>query len=110
MLWFCLLNKNIRSACISIVLFCLDCTRNANNSSTFNPQPKVEAQEVEYNSADQHLQIGYENQLNNLKMSLEPNEHRGSKSAPEQTNFNPGFESTAPRRTIRKKQRNKCIK
>ena len=43
-------------------------------------------------------------------MSFEPNEHRGSKSAPEQTNFNPGFESTAPRRTIRKKQRNKCIK
>ena len=105
-----LLNDNIRSAGMSIVLFCLDCARNANNSSTFNPQPKVEAQDVEYNSADYHLQKGYEKQLHTLKMSHEPNELRGSKSAPEQTNLNPGFESTAPRRTIRKKQRNKCIK
>ena len=93
-----------------IVSFCLDCTRNANNSSTFNPQPKVEAPEAEYNSVDHDLQIGYEKQLNTPKMSDEPNEHRGSKSAPEQTSFNPRFESTAPRRTIRKKQRNKCIK
>ena len=95
---------------MSIVIFCLDCTRNANNSATFNVQPKVEAQDVEYNTANQHLQIGYEKQLHTVKMSHEPNEHRGSKSAPEQTNLNPGLESTAPRRTIRKKQRNKCIK
>ena len=87
-----------------------DCTRNTAPSGTYVPLPKVEARETEFNSADQHLPMGYERQLDHPKIFHSINEHESSKSVEKKTDSSPLLESTAPRRTIRKKQRDKCIK
>ena len=88
----------------------LDCIRSPDASATYVPPPKLEVCEGNYNSADQHLPMGYERQLNYPKILDSFDENEESKSATKKTDSTPVLESTAPRRTIRKKHRSKCTK
>ena len=88
----------------------LDCIRRSDANITYVPPPKLEVCEGNYNSADQHLPMGYERQLNYPKILDSYDENEESKLATKKTDSSPLFESTAPRRTIRKKHRSKCIK
>ena len=88
----------------------LDCIRSPDTSATYVPPPKLEVCEGTYNSANQHLPMGYERQLNYPKILVSFDENEESKSATKKTDSSPVLESTAPRRTIRKKHRTKCIK
>lgn len=87
-----------------------DCIRNSDARSTYVPPPKLEVCEGNYNSVDQHLPMGYERQLNYPKILDSFDDDEESKSATRKTSSTPVLESTAPRRTIRKKHRAKCIK